>query len=373
MEQLQLPHLFHRDNNNRIRVWFVEIEGNAFTTYSGIEGMTLTPNTTFCSPKNIGKANETTGEEQAISEATSKWNKKYDLGYRDTIEASDKAPRRPNLCLNFKDAGHRMEFPCFASTKLNGMRITITEENGKFTARSRYMKEIRIPSHIQKELENNPLLPSVLDGEFYAHGMHLQDILSLIKRQTIKDGDREYERSGLNKIEFRIFDLPHPSRIATERLLTLAALSRRIPQQSIKFVEHTLVETEQEMHMFMRAAVKEGFEGVVVRAPKGTYDYGRKTKNMMKLKPFYDEEFRIKAIEFDKNNLAYFVLEMANGNTFESMIEGKSHFSSNTVYRQYIAENPQEFIDKKATVKYYEKSIDGVPLNSNVTAIRDYE
>ena len=40
--------------------------------------------------KNLGRANETTAEQQALSQAESRWLKQKDNGYRETIEA---APR----------------------------------------------------------------------------------------------------------------------------------------------------------------------------------------------------------------------------------------------------------------------------------------
>lgn len=94
---------------------------------------------------------------------------------------------------------------------------------------------------------------------------------------------------------------------------------------------------------------------------------------MMKSKPFYGAEFRIKRLAFDKDGLAYFVLETAEGHEFESVPEGKDRFRTNTDYRRYIGAHPELFIDKKATARYYDLSKDKIPLNATVSAVRDYE
>ena len=70
--------LYKYDSKGRLRTWGIFVEGDEYWTQSGINdgGKMNASAKTKCFPKNVGKKNETTGEQQAILEAESKVNKK---------------------------------------------------------------------------------------------------------------------------------------------------------------------------------------------------------------------------------------------------------------------------------------------------------
>lgn len=370
---MKFPPLYKRNSKGKPQVWMIEVDSNGtIESKSGLVGGNLTKTITTVAVKNLGKANETTPYQQGISEAKSKRNKKWDEGYRETVEESDLAPKRPNLCQDYKHSGHNMSYPCYGSPKLNGMRIKAiyNKNTGEYEGFSRYLKPVKIPEHIQKDLAKMHSLPPIIDGELYTHGTHLQDILSYIKRQE----ENGFVRSGTMALEFHLFDLPSVDKTAMQRIALLKLLEEKYGNDSsVKFVSHTRLNDEEAVIKLRDSFVEQGFEGIVLRSRLGTYDYGRKTKNMMKWKPFLDAEYEIVDIELDKDGLAIAVLITKEGKKFRASIEGKANFESNTEYRAYIRDNKHFFIGEQGTIRYQELTKDNVPSFGILQAIRNYE
>lgn len=366
---MKLPDLFARDSKNRIKQWCIEVGEAMYITRNGLLNGTLDSNTTFCSSKR-----GTTAQEQAEKEAIARWKKQHKKGYRETIELADAAPKRPALCQDYKDNSHKLIFPVRTGPKLNGMRVMAVLEDGKYVGYSRELNDVPIPTHIQKHLQQMPYLPNVIDGEFYVHGMHLQDIISLVKR-PLEEG--QFLRSGVKRLQFRIFDLPDEKRLAEERMTLLECLAVRYPRKDsdcVQFVPAILVHDDVALMQYHKEFVRHGYEGSVARSCCGKYGYGLKTAAMMKIKDFQDAEFEIVDIIPDKNGLAVAICTTLKGQAFKATFEGCAEFESNTEYKQHIMAKPELFIGKKATVRFQDYSKDDIPtIGNNISAIRDYE
>jgi len=81
-DRFPLPTLFNLDKKGVERTWITWSEGDTVTTLSGVTGGKMITTTRKHLPKNVGKKNETSGEEQSIKEAESKWVKQLDKGYK---------------------------------------------------------------------------------------------------------------------------------------------------------------------------------------------------------------------------------------------------------------------------------------------------
>lgn len=94
------PELYGLDSKGGVKVWEVlaeKGEGNTgviVTAYGKLGGKMQESRKTAL-PKNVGRASETTGFEQAISEAESLWKKKKDKQYRESIEELEDTPLVP--------------------------------------------------------------------------------------------------------------------------------------------------------------------------------------------------------------------------------------------------------------------------------------
>jgi hypothetical protein len=377
----KFPDLYARDTKGKIKVWQLEVEGAVFTSYAGKLHGNLTPAPTYAAGKNFGKANETSNEEQAMKEAKAKWKKQHDKGYRISIELADAAPKRPNLCQDYKDMGHNMVFPCLLGPKLNGMRVYSVKnpETGEYEGFSRYLKDVRIPGHVQNVLGMESL-PDVIDGELYIHGWHLQDILSLIKRPFEYENGKSGKlstalRPDYQLLEYHIFDFPHMTQLAGTRIDMFrdANSMNKTCAPIVQFVPAREVFDEAEALEYRTAYEKRGFEGIVMRAIEGTYDYGSKTRNMMKWKSFQDAEYKCIGIELDKNGLAIARLVTKEGIEFNASIEGKNGYPTNTDYKRAIVDCPSMIVGHNCTVRFQEYTKDLVPSFGIMQAIRNYE
>lgn len=82
-----LPSLFNLDKKGKERLWKVWSKGSSTFHVQGlVDGKKQTGKRDFF-PKNVGRSNETSGEEQAKREAESMWVKKLEKGYLPKCEA----------------------------------------------------------------------------------------------------------------------------------------------------------------------------------------------------------------------------------------------------------------------------------------------
>lgn len=78
--------IYKKDSKGKIRITHVQADNGVVIQESGLLGGALVKHTSTSKPKNIGKTNSTTPEEQAIFEAKAKIEKKLKEGYFESIE-----------------------------------------------------------------------------------------------------------------------------------------------------------------------------------------------------------------------------------------------------------------------------------------------
>lgn len=176
-------------------------------------------------------------------------------------------------------------FPLFGTLKYDGIRSFIEDS----CAYSRKMKEI--PNrHVQAEMRK---LPRGLDGEIMVPGKTFHEIQSAIMSE---DGEPDFE--------FFIFDYVKDDleKPYDERLKDLQALE--LPDWCIKVMPEVLNDL-QDLNDYEEFAVSNGYEGIMVRDPKGPYKEGRSTENegyLLKIKRFEDSEVVILGFEEEMEN-----------------------------------------------------------------------
>ena len=108
---MKLDKLYKQTTTGATQTWEIEVEGNKFRTISGqLEGKKITNKWTICKGKNVGRANETTAEEQALKEAEAKHQKKRESGYTlDLNKVGKKKFYEPMLAQDFKNKNRQSE------------------------------------------------------------------------------------------------------------------------------------------------------------------------------------------------------------------------------------------------------------------------
>lgn len=285
---MTFPILYHKGKGGGLYSWLVWTEDDAVYTSHGLVGGEMQTSRKVAVGKNIGKANETTPRQQAINEATSLWEFKATRKYSETPEAANEALVLPMLALDIDKVKAPITYPAHIQPKLDGVRcLAVCDEDGAVSLLSRQGKEWVNLEHIQKVLQRAMPKGSMLDGELYVHGETFQTITSWCKKL----------REETTLLEFHVYDCPmlefNTTHTWEQRQHNVATLVGAIGHRSVVRVEtyvvNSLEEARTRQHMFEEA----GYEGAILRLLGGAYQFGYRSRELLKMKEFIDAEYRI--------------------------------------------------------------------------------
>lgn len=353
--------LFGIDQNKRLRMWQIEVEGNRYRSTSGlVDGEKVTSEWTEVFGKNLGKVNETSDEEQALRVAERLIQIRRELGYWDTPEEAVKGKSYFQCMLAARwdsvvgkliiDESH----PVYVQRKLDGCRSIAMADK----LQTRTGKVWTAVPHIEQKLK--PVFKKypdlILDGELYRHAGtedNFSEIVSVIRKT--KPTAQDLQRSA-EMVQYWIYDLPSHPGVFSERFTELQSLFKEFNlDSSFVLVETYKCTSKDEVLRYLEQFVSEGYEGAIVRLD-APYE-NKRSKNLLKVKQFNDEEFPIIRIEEGHGNLSGKAgrvvvdvdgVEVAAGLKF-------SHEEAEQIWN-----NRDYYIGKKATIKYFgDKTPDG--------------
>ena len=326
--------------------------------------------------KNIGKSNETTPFEQAVSEAQSKWNVKRDENYE--LKMIDPDNYIPRLMLPQKAAQPgkgKIIYPCYIQPKLNGVcnlaELYVNPPEYKLPdivlhhTKGGHIFETL--DHLNKWVEKLNA-PGPVHGELYYHGWSLQKIRSYT--QKIKP-DQE-------KLEYWLYDMAWKGAKYVSRIgwieETVANLTKRFPNCPIKFTPTYPVENYEEAKHYHDIFVADGFEGGVLKNIGGIYLFQHRSKETEKMKEFEADEFKIiggkEGVGTDAGCVIYRCIT-EDGKEFSARPKGSVED------RQQMLRELPDSIGKMLTVRFAEYSDDGKPQHTvgipEAEVVRDYE
>jgi DNA ligase-1 len=330
------------------------------------------------SGKNIGKKNETTALQQAMSEARATWQKKKDAGYAEAVggtgsggEVTGVAASRakattvdvplPMLALDFNKRGGSIKFPCYVQRKFDGTRCVAVPGSGLF---SRNRKKYPHMGHILEEIK---LLPAslILDGELFSKELTFQDIVGLVKRETLKPGDAEKQL----KIELHVYDIISDAPYE-DRKGRLEALFARFKFKYLKMVTTEVCEKKEGLKTLHDKYVSEGFEGIMLRNKAGLYKVGQRSSDLQKYKEFEDQEYEITGFSSGtgvEEGCVIWECKTKSGQKFMCRPRGTRE------ERVELYGNGGAYIGKMLNVRFQELSNDGLPRFPVGICVRDYE
>lgn len=202
-------------------------------------------------------------------------------------------------------APEQLDFPHYASTKLDGLRCLIHEG----VAKTRKLEVI--PNlHVQRML-GHPLLEG-LDGELCVGPPYADDLLSRTQSGIMSV-------HGTPDFVFYVFDhyngdaVTAPYQVRYERLRHAMAQPVYAGHPNIQLLEQRWITSVDQLSDFQEDALERGYEGLILRNPAAGYKFGRSTDNpigsvnaktgkplqpwtMLKVKKFSDGEARVTAV-----------------------------------------------------------------------------
>ena len=354
----QFKTLYHKGSKGTLYSWKIWTEGaDILTEYGQVDGKKQIARKT-ATPKNLGKTNETTPEEQALSEAQSMWTFKLDRKYKESPdEAEDEEIFLPMLALDFeKRRGKSKEghtYPCSVQPKLDGVRCLAFWEGNEVKLISRSGKPWELP-HISYFLEDFPLGKTmVLDGEVYSHGLNFQQTTRLVKKS--RPETRQLKLNVYDIIDLSRRDLQWPERLDLLDKLDDKLASRDLP---VCVVQTDGAHNEDRVRELYQEYMSEGYEGAMIRCHDDSeYKFAYRSKRLLKMKSFDDAEFRVIGFKDGVGKFEGAVIWeciMDNGETFEvtpvgSFADRRSYF-----------EHGKHYIGKMLKVKYQGLSESGI-------------
>jgi len=348
--------LYKRSTTGKISEWLIKVEGNKFRTISGFtDGLKVTSEWTICEAKSY-----CTAEEQAMKQAKALHKKKIDLGAFEDINDIDKPVFfKPMLAHDYNDYKEKIKYPVVTQPKLDGVRCIIDTDG----MRSRNGKELISAPHIHEALK--PLFEKypdlVFDGELYAHksdGVDFNKIISCVRKTKPTQDDIIESKQH---IQYWIYDLPSHVGVFTERYNSLLELE--LPECCI-IVPTEQADNKNDISAYYSDYMANGYEGQMIRVLDSEYE-NKRSKHLLKHKSFIDAEFEIRGVVEGKGKLTGKIGKLVFDG-FDSAVNG-DHEYLEMLFKQ------GDLIGKKATVKYFELTTDGIPRFPKVIAIRDFE
>lgn len=304
---------------------------------------------------------------------------------------------------------HWLVGPAFVQPKLDGMRLIWTGSE----LISRNGKPIVGVPHIAAELERN-YKGTPLDGELYADrtAAGFDEVCGNIRRTKNIQPD--------TRIQYHVFDLPIEGESFTQRWMRAHKTvkqdgflrlvdTRRLDDSMIELVKNNLEAIEndpsvrQQVEDSLNVFMSQGYEGTMIRMAESEYDFGGRTSDLLKVKKWFDEEFKIvgvvqlvryqKVIVPPKTPGAKRYSDgtwYKNGDGTPDQMVGaivcecehpktkvKQTFEVGTgmtnEHRTTYWNDQRHIIGKMLTVKFQEKTKDGIPRFPVHKTIRDYE
>ena len=275
---------------------------------------------------------------------------------------------KPMLAHKVNDKKIDFSEPVFIQPKLDGVRCIFTKDG----AYSRTGKQFHNLRHVELRLERFfKVQPNaVLDGELYNHALRddFEQIISLVRKQKPTDEDR---RNAQHLIQYHVYDIIAEGPSYEDRLNWLLS-SRYLWCNAVIPVEtHRVNKYEEAANMHYDGFLKQGYEGSILRL-NGPYEQKR-SYNLQKFKDFSDDEATIVGYEAGKGKrtgtLGKFFMMDDQGVEF-GCPPGKGF---NYKDLANILNNVHDYIGKRATFTYFERTKAGSYRHPHYKCIRNYE
>ena len=270
-----------------------------------------------------------------------------------------------------------------ASRKIDGLRCIIyLGDDGKLHTSSRgatnydsAMFEILTHPALIKLFKNNEGL--MLDGECYHHGYTLQQINSIARTQKVA--------KDLEVLQFYWYDIVDLNNPFKSRLAKMKSIAEELKEYGseigwdpdrifkenelrIQFVPQVEVSGWDNMMKLHNEYVSEGWEGLVIRDPERPYKPNGRTNDMIKIKVYKDDCFKVvgKEAGLRGSEDMVFIMEMPDGRTFKA-----KPFGDREQKEEYWINFDKKYKGHIGECKFFYYSDDGIPLQPAFKAFRD--
>ena len=275
---------------------------------------------------------------------------------------------KPMLAHKYDDKRVDWSQPVYIQPKLDGVRCLITKD-GAFSRTGKQFKNI---NHIELSLNRffDQYPDVILDGELYNHDLKddFEKIISLVRKQKPTDDDR---LDAKNLTQFHCYDYFDGMQYDSYKTRMNNLVTSDIYSYCVRYVPAKLVDSYNYARTLHKQYLDEGYEGSIIRLD-GLYKHGR-SYDLMKFKDFSDTEATIIGYEVGKGKrsgtLGKFIMLDDEGVQF-GCPPGKGYTYKDLAH---MLTNVQDYIGKRATFTYFQRTQAGSYRHPLYKAIRNYE
>lgn len=249
----------------------------------------------------------------------------------------------------------------FASRKLDGLRcLALIDDNGDIEIMSRKGKNFHTLNKLKKEISKLNLRNTVLDGE-----------VCIIDEDENEDFNailKEYKRKNhtIENPKYILFDILTMEEFINKKgkksfKERYEKLFNIIPNENyyLSVTPQIVVNSKEQLCKMTIEAQENGWEGLIIR--KNISYEGKRSKNMLKVKQFQDDEYIVKDVKIGPfrviNNSKEEIEEILTNVIIEHkgyLVSVGSGFSIDE--RRRFKEHPEKIIGKEITVQYFNES-----------------
>lgn len=336
--------LYKKDTKGRVRYLKVWSEGSEIFNESGLlDTDSPVVHSKTAKPKNIGKSNETTAQEQAEFEVQSYIKKKLDEGYFTNLyELENTVVVLPILAKDYDKEKHKITWDnCYCQRKFDGIRCLIFVDEKGIRLMSRKGVKIENMFHIEREIESLDLpVGTILDGELYVHGETFQTNISYIKK---------YQKGLTEQVQFWLYDIVSEEPFINRHVFILENFTGKTLTHVV-LVDTYNIHSEEQLKEYHSQFILEGFEGTMVRWGNEGYKVGGRSSNLLKYKDFLDTTATIIDIIPSEQRPTW------GTPVFEGF---KAGVRMSHKQREDLLLNKQDYIGKTAEIRFFEYTDEG--------------
>jgi len=250
----------------------------------------------------------------------------------------------------------------YASRKLDGVRcLAVVDKEGKCTLYSRMGKELTTLNKVKDAIEATNIINTVFDGEICLVDENGdEDFQGVMKQLRRKDHQIE------NPV-FMIFDMIHKpdfenqksKEILSERLAKLRGWlnGRNIVNSTLRYCQQYEITDGRHFDMWGQMASDNKWEGFMVR--KDVAYEGKRSKNLQKVKKFYDAEYEVLGFDIDNHEVVRDGKSVSMTMLSQVWIEHKGYLvkvGSGFTQEQRLEYMDGSIVGKTITVQYFEET-----------------
>ena len=250
----------------------------------------------------------------------------------------------------------------WASRKLDGVRcLAVVNYEGECTLYSRMGKELTTLNKVKEAIEATGIINTVFDGEICLLDENGNEDFQGVMKQ-LRRKDHQIENPA-----YMIFDMIHKPNfdnqkggpILSERLAALRGFltGRYITTDILRYTEQFQITDGRHFDKWGQIATDNNWEGFMVR--KDVSYEGKRTKNLLKVKKFYDAEYVV--VDYDNDD--HEVVRDGRSETIKMLaqvwIEHKGHrvkVGSGWTQDQRLQYMDGSIVGKVITVQYFEET-----------------